>query len=706
MAVKAKTTEKKENYNLVIVESPAKAKTIEKFLGKGYKVTASNGHLIDLPKSKLGVDIENNFEPNYIVIRGKTSLLNELKKKAADAKTVYLATDPDREGEAISWHIANSLKNSKESIKRIEFNEITKTAVTAAIKNPREIDIDRVDAQQARRVLDRLVGYKLSPLLWQKVKRGLSAGRVQSATVKIVVDREREIRNFNPQEYWTIPAVFTDKNGKNEFKASYYGNPKKFVPKTEDEVKTILDSVKDKDFVITECKKSIKNRRPYPPFTTSTLQQDANRKLGFSTKKTMSVAQSLYEGVAISASSTVGLITYMRTDSTRISDEARAAAKEYIVDKFGTEFYPEKPNVYSAKKNAQDAHEAVRPTYINYTPEKVKNALNSDQYKLYNLIYTRFMASQMVNAVYDTMSYDIECNSNVWKATFQKLRFPGFLSIYADDKDTKEEADNNKMPPMVEGDVCLPKEFSPKQNFTSPPSRFTEASLVRTLEELGIGRPSTYAPTISTVLERKYIQKEKKMLVPTDLGEVVTELMEKNFPDIVSSEFTADMESKLDTIETDGAKWKDIIKDFYTPFEAELNKASELLEHVEMPVRTVEGEYCPNCGAQLVIKTGRFGEFMACPNYPNCKFIKGIEKKIEIPCPKCGGEIVERRSKKGATFYGCKNYPECDFSSWDLPLNEKCPVCGSYMALHRFRGRSYKKCSNENCSSNNKTSKE
>ena len=696
-----------EKYNLVIVESPAKAKTIEKFLGKGYKVAASNGHLIDLPKSKMGIDIEGGFEPQYIVIRGRTALLNDLKKQAKQADQVYLATDPDREGEAISWHIAGALPKEEKDVHRVEFNEITKSAVTHAIQNPREIDMGRVNAQQARRVLDRLVGYKLSPLLWQKVRRGLSAGRVQSSTVKLIVDREREIRDFKPQEYWTIQAILTDMQGKHAFEASFFGKgKKKLVPKSEAEVQEILSAVRGQEFAITEAKKSTRQRKAYAPFTTSTLQQDAARKLGFTTKRTMMVAQGLYEGVKINDRETVGLITYMRTDSTRISEEARAAAKEAILERYGAEYYPAKPNIYAGRKNAQDAHEAIRPTYVQHTPQSLKDCLTAEQYKLYNLIYTRFLASQMAPAKYDTMSYSLDAAGYTFRASFSKLKFPGYLAVYTEEEAPSDEKVNLSMPPMGEGDHCLAREITPKQNFTSPPARYTEASLVHTLEELGIGRPSTYAPTISTILDRKYVKKEKKMIVPTELGEIVTEIMEKSFPDIVNVEFTADMEEKLDTVESDGKDWKGIIRDFYGPFEQELKKAEAEVEQIKIPDRPA-GIKCELCGAEMVYKTGRFGEFIACPNYPICKNTKAIQQKIAVPCPKCGGEIVQKRSKKGNIFYGCANYPACDFVSWDMPIEEKCPVCGSYMVLKRGRGKAvYKKCGNEQCPTNQKPKKE
>ncbi len=704
---KAKSQSDGKKYNLVIVESPAKAKTIEKFLGAGYKVAASNGHLIDLPKSKLGVDVEKGFEPEYIVIRGRTPILNELKKQAKAAEKVYLAGDPDREGEAISWHISNALssvKGEKGVIRRIEFNEITKTAVKEAIKHPRDIDINRVNAQQARRVLDRLVGYKLSPLLWSKVARGLSAGRVQSVTVRLIVDRENEIRNFKSQEYWTIVADLVDDKGKNGFSAVFFGDTKKIVPGSEEEVKKILDSIEGEDYIITDVKKSEKQRRPFAPFTTSTLQQDAARKLNFTTKRTMMVAQGLYEGVKVSESETVGLITYMRTDSTRVSSEAQGAAREYIAKNYGAEYVPEKPNFYAGRKNAQDAHEAVRPTYIKYTPQSIKDRLNADQYKLYNLIYTRFLASQMTPARYDTMSYELKADGYVFKANFSKIKFQGYRAVYKEMAEEEENL-NATLPPMEKGDVCKAVKITPKQNFTSPPPRYTEASLVHTLEEKGIGRPSTYAPIISTILERKYVKKDKRVILPTELGEIVTGLMEKNFPDIVDVAFTADMEEKLDTIESEGKNWKEVLHGFYGPFQQELLKAEAEVEHVKLPDRPA-GMKCELCGAEMVYKTGRFGEFIACPNYPECKNTKPVVKEIDVPCPKCGGKIIERRSKKGNIFYGCEKYPACDFVSWDMPTKDKCSACGSYLVVKHGRGRiTYKKCSNENCPTNAAKSK-
>ena len=705
---KAKKAPEKE-YNLVIVESPHKANTIEKFLGDGYKVSASNGHLIDLPKSKIGVDVEGGFEPQYIVIRGRSELLNGLKKQAKSARRVLLATDPDREGEAISWHIAKALGIDEEDACRIEFNEITKSAVTYAIDHPRKIDLNRVNAQQARRVLDRLVGYKLSPLLWNKIRRGLSAGRVQSVAVRLIVDRENEIRQFVPREFWTIAAELTDIQGKNPFTANFYGiDGKKFEPTNEAQTKEIVGELKSADFVIDKIKKSTKQRKAYAPFTTSTLQQDAARKLGFTTKRTMMIAQGLYEGVKLSESETVGLITYMRTDSTRIAAEAQEQAREFIIEKYGPEYAPQKPNIYAGRKNAQDAHEAIRPTYVSYTPESIKSSLTPEQYKLYQLIYTRFLASQMTPARYETMTYELTAKKYNFRASFSKQIFSGCRAVYEQTpaEAESEEKVNAGIPPMLEGDICKAKKILPKQNFTSPPSRYTEGTLVKLLEEKGIGRPSTYATIISTIIDRQYVKKEKKAIMPTELGEIVTDLMKNNFSDIVNVQFTADMEEKLDEVETESKDWKALLADFYGPFEQELEKAEKEVKRVEIPDRPA-GIICEKCGAEMVYKSGRFGEFIACPNYPTCKNTKTVKNTIKTPCPKCGGAVVQKRTKKGKTFYGCENYPDCDFVSWEMPLEDKCPTCGSYMVLKHGRGSSvYKKCSNAECATNQKQKKE
>lgn len=695
-----KTDEKKSGaYSLVIVESPAKAKTIEGFLGKGYKVAASNGHLIDLPKSTMGVDVENNFEPKYIVIRGRSALLKELKASAAKADRIYLATDPDREGEAISWHIARQLGYSEDENCRIEFNEITKSAVTNAINNPRKIDIDKVNAQQARRVLDRLVGYKLSPLLWRKVRPGLSAGRVQSVAVELIVDRENEIREFVPEEYWTLSAILADGAGTLDFEAKFWGiGEEKYVPKNKEESDQLLKRLEKAKYIVKEVKRSATQRRPYAPFTTSTMQQDAASKLNFTTKKTMMVAQSLYEGINIGGQ-VVGLITYMRTDSTRISAEAQATAREILLERFGEQYVPEKPNVYTSKKTAQDAHEAIRPSYPDRSPESIKEYLSNDQFRLYKLIYSRFMASQMTPAKYDTLRYEIEANGCIFRASGRKMTFKGYTAIY---KDEKEENDSIKLPAMEEGEECLLRSLLPKQNFTQPPARYTEETLVRTLEEKGIGRPSTYAPIISTILERRYVKKEKKTILPTELGEVVTDIMKQNFSSVINVQFTADMENELDDIETEGRDWKSVLREFYIPFEETLEKADASMEHVEIADRPA-GIKCEKCGTEMVYKMGRYGEFIACPNYPACKNTKPVRNVIPTPCPVCGGEVLQRKGRKGAIFYGCANYPECDFVSWDYPLEEKCPVCGKYMVRHRMQnGVSFKRCSDPECSSNHK----
>jgi len=672
--------------NLVIVESPAKAKTIERFLGKNYTVKASNGHLRDLPKSKIGIDIENDFEPQYTTIRGKAALIKTLKDEAKKAGKVYLATDPDREGEAISWHIANMLNLDTTQKCRIEFNEITKNAVTSAIKEPRNLDMNRVDAQQARRVLDRLVGYKLSPLLWRKVRKGLSAGRVQSVAVKVIVDRENEIRAFVPEEFWTISANL--EKDKKQFEAKYYGPAgKKTKLENKEDADAVLAAIKSADYIVENVKSGTRKKSALPPFTTSFLQQAAAGKLGFTLDK----------------GNTVGLITYMRTDSTRVSSEAQEAALDYIKEKYGSEYAPEKPNAYRGRKNSQDAHEAIRPTYVSYTPDDVKQYLTNDLYKLYKLIYTRFLASQMMPSVFETLSYDIDANGHTFKASGSRILFKGHLAVY----DSKTEDDEMRMLPKAEkGDKLKLVSVEPKQNFTQPPARYTEASLIKFLEERGIGRPSTYAPIISTIQDRAYVTKEGKSFVPTELGEIVNDLMVNNFKDIVDIAFTADMEEKLDDVEQDGTNWKSVIKDFYMPFEKDLEDADKNIEHVKIPEK-VSDVVCEKCGANMVYKTGRFGEFLACPNYPECKNTKPIIKEIDVPCPKCGGKVLLKRSKKGNSFYGCSNYPECDFVSWDKPLNEKCETCGAYMTESKYKwgGKVTKKCSNPECVTNIKKKK-
>lgn len=651
---------------LVIVESPAKANTIKKFLGGNTKVVASMGHIRDLPKSKLGVDIEHDFEPEYINIRGKGDLIKSLKKDAKQAKKVYIATDPDREGEAIAWHLAYILKDEKNKISRVTFNEITKNAVQKAIKEPRNIDMNVVDAQQARRVLDRIVGYKMSPLLWKKVKRGLSAGRVQSVAVKLIVDRENEIEGFKPEEYWNIYAKLKDEKTKKQFEARFYGkNEKKLEIHSKQETDEVLEGIKNAKYIVSEVKKGEKKRTPAPPFTTSTMQQEASRKLGFTLKKTMSVAQGLYEGVRIPEKGTVGLITYMRTDSTRISDVARAAAKEYIVKNYGEKYYENR--YYKTNKEAQDAHEAIRPTYIDVNPEDIKDVITKDQYKLYKLIYNRFMASQMANAIYDTMAVNIKANEYDFKANGQTIKFKGFMTLYVEGTDAKEVVEDGMLPELEEGNTEKLVELDPKQSFTEPPARYTEASLVKALEEKGIGRPSTYSPTITTILERRYIEKVQKQLMPTELGKIVNKLLTENFTDVINVEFTAKIENEFDEISEGKAEWKKMIRDFYGPFSIELDKVEKELEHVEL-VDEVSDVPCKKCGRMMVYKYGKYGKFLACPGYPECKNAKPIIETIDVPCPKCGGTVQVRKTKRRKNYYICENNPtSCDYISWNKP---------------------------------------
>ena len=651
---------------LIIVESPAKANTIKKFLGGSTKVVASMGHIRDLPKSKLGIDIEHDFEPEYINIRGKGDLIKSLKTDAKKAKKVYLATDPDREGEAIAWHLAKILENDKDKITRVTFNEITKTAVQKAIKEPRNIDLNTVDAQQARRVLDRIVGYKISPILWKKVKRGLSAGRVQSVAVKLIVDRENEIESFIPEEYWNIYADLKDEKSKKQFEARFYGrNGKKQEIHSKEEIDQILKTIEKAKYTVSEVKKGEKKRNPAPPFTTSTMQQEASRKLGFTLKKTMSVAQGLYEGVKIAEKGTVGLITYMRTDSTRISEEARAAAKTQIVATYGEEYYENR--YYKTSKDAQDAHEGIRPTYADIEPDKIKDELTKDQYKLYKLIYNRFMASQMKPAIYDTMAVNIKADDYDFKANGQNLRFKGFMTLYVEGTDEKEEKEEGILPELQENQEVKLLKINPKQSFTEPPARYTEASLVKTLEEKGIGRPSTYSPTITTILERRYIQKEQKQLVPTELGKIVNKILTENFTDVINVEFTAKIENEFDEIAEGKEQWKQMIREFYGPFEKELEKVEKELEHVEL-VDEVSDVPCDKCGRMMVYKYGKYGKFLACPGYPECKNTKPIVETIDVPCPKCGAVVQVRKTKRGKKYFICENNPQsCDYISWNKP---------------------------------------
>ena len=650
---------------LIIVESPAKANTIKKFLGGSTKVVASMGHVRDLPKSKLGVDIEHGFEPEYINIRGKGDLIKSLKKDAKNSKKIYLATDPDREGEAIAWHLATILNDEKDKIVRVTFNEITKGAVKKAIKEPRSIDINLVDAQQARRVLDRIVGYKISPLLWKKVRRGLSAGRVQSVAVKLIVDREEEIEKFIPEEYWNIFVDLEEENSKKQFEAKFYGKDgKKQEIHNKEEADEILKNIDKAKYIVKEVKRGEKKRNAAPPFTTSTMQQEASRKLGFTLKKTMSIAQMLYEGIKIDTRGTVGLITYMRTDSTRISEEARKAAKEHIVSTYGEEYYENR--YYKTSKDSQDAHEAIRPTYAELEPDSIKDSLTKDQYKLYKLIYNRFMASQMASAIYNTMAVTIDANSYTFKANGQSLKFKGFMTLYVEGEESKEE-EKGMLPDLQENQEVKKIKINPKQSFTEPPPRYTEASLVKALEEKGIGRPSTYSPTITTILERHYIEKEQRQLVPTELGKVVNKLLTENFSDIINVEFTAKIENEFDEIAEGKEPWKKMIREFYGPFEKELEKVEKDLEHVEIEDE-VSDVRCEKCGRLMVYKYGRYGKFLACPGYPECKNTKPIIDYIDVPCPKCGGKVIERKSKRGRRFYICENNPKsCDYISWNKP---------------------------------------
>lgn len=674
---------------LVIVESPSKAKTIGKYLGSSYKVIASVGHVRDLPKSKLGIDVEHDFEPQYIPIRGKGDLIKELKKEAKAAGKVYLATDPDREGEAISWHLAFLLGLDPDQPCRIVFNEITKDAIKKAVKSPRAIDIGLVDAQQARRALDRLVGYQISPLLWRKIRRGLSAGRVQSAALKIICDRENEINNFKPQEYWNIQVKF--KKGK-VFTAKVAEYQKKKISiASKAEADRVLTDLAGGSYQVAAIVRRERQRKPFAPFTTSSLQQDAANKLNFTTKKTMMVSQQLYEGVEVKGAGTVGLVTYIRTDSVRISEEAKAMAHAYIEENFGKKYIAN--NIYTnKKKDIQDAHEAIRPSNITLDPESIKESLTKDQYNLYKLIWTRFLASQMAPAVFDSMQVSIENGAYGLKASGSKLIFDGYQKIYAPNFD---EDKDKLLPDLAEGETLKAEEVLPEQKFTEPPARFTEASLVKELEEKNIGRPSTYAPIIATILERKYIGREKKVLVPTDLGFLVTQLMEEYFKEIVDTGFTAEMEDKLDDVETKTLDWKQVVRDFYGPFEKELDIADQAIEKVELPVQITD-EVCELCGKPMAIKSGRFGEFLACTGYPECKNTKPIVQSTGVKCPDCGGDIVAKRGRSGKIFYGCSNYPTCTRAYWYKPTDRKCPQCGELLLEKHTKTTKYA-CSNDKC---------
>ena len=675
--------------NLVIVESPSKAKTIGKFLGSRYKVIASVGHVRDLPKSKLGIDIENDFEPQYISIRGKGDIIRELKKEAKNAAKIFLATDPDREGEAISWHLAFLLGIDAEKPCRVVFNEITKKTVQAAIKNPRPIDTKLVDAQQARRVLDRLVGYQISPLLWRKVRRGLSAGRVQSAALKIICDRENEIRAFEPEEYWNITANFK-KGRKFAAKLNEYKG-KKITVADKTQADAVLADLEANDYIVNKIEEKERMRKPYAPFTTSSMQQEASTKLGFSTKKTMMIAQQLYEGVEIKGKGTVGLVSYIRTDSVRISDEAKTAAKDYITENFGSEFYSN--NFYSnKKKDVQDAHEAIRPSTVELEPDSIKASLTKEQYNLYKLIWSRFLASQMAPAKFKNVSANIVNGDYGFRATGSKIEFEGYLKVYSNSKD---EDTNKLLPALEQGEVLALQKLDAEQNFTQPPSRYSEATLVKDLEEKDIGRPSTYAPIIATIMERKYVKKEKRMLVPTELGFIVTQMMEDYFKEIVDTGFTADMEDKLDDVEVKDVDWKDIIRDYYKILEKELEVADKEIEKIEFEVE-LTGELCEKCGKPMAVKHGRFGEFAACTGYPECKNTKPIVKSIDVKCPSCGKDIVAKRSRTGRIFYGCSGYPDCQQSFWNRPVDKKCPKCGSLLVEKKSKGANFA-CSNQEC---------
>lgn len=686
---------------LIIVESPAKARTITKYLGKGYKVEASQGHVRDLPKSQLGVDTDKDFDPKYITIRGRGDILNKIRKEAKAASQIYLATDPDREGEAISWHLAQILGMDPLKPCRIEFHEVTKKAIQAAMKNPRPINMDLVDAQQARRVLDRIVGYKISPLLWAKVKKGLSAGRVQSVATRMVVMREEEIEAFIPEEYWEVAAQVRFAGGKKNSVTARLNtlNGEKCQITNQEEAEKAQKLIEQGHFTISAIKLGEKRKTPAAPFTTSSLQQEASRKLNFTTQKTMQVVQSLYEGVELAGEGAQGLVTYIRTDSVRVSDEALAAVRDYIPTRFGEGFLPEKPNEYKGRKNAQDAHEAIRPTDIKRTPESIKPSLTRDQFNLYKLIYSRFLSSQMTPALYDTLSAELSSGNGVGLRFYgEHKKFPGFTSVYEEGTD-EESGDDNEMllPALKEGQEAQVESVSGKQFFTQPPSRYTEASLVRALEEKGIGRPSTYAPTITTIISRGYVTREKKRLYPTEMGRMITDMMEKYFADIVDTEFTAGLEDKLDKVEEGDVNWKGILKDFYPPFQKTLEAAEQEIEKIE--IKDEESDVvCDKCGAMMVYKMGRFGRFLACPNFPDCRNTKPIVSYIKAPCPKCGSRLMEKTSKKNRKFYGCEKYPECDFVSWDMPVEEKCPVCGSYMTLKRGKkGDTWHVCANETC---------
>ena len=684
--------------NLVIVESPSKAKTIGKYLGPEYTVKASMGHLRDLPKSTMGVDLQADFEPEYIPVAGKEDIISDLKKTAKQADTVYLATDPDREGEAISWHLKELLELPDNKVCRVTFNEITQKVVKESIANPRDIDYDLVDAQQARRVLDRIVGYQLSPLLWKKVRRGLSAGRVQSVATRLVVDRENEIRAFVPREYWSLDVTLnrTDKPG--GFVARYYGESKKRELENEEQVQQVIDDITGKEFTVTSVKRTDKKRSAAPPFTTSTLQQEASRKLNMTPKRTMAVAQQLYEGVDVAGEGTLGLITYMRTDSLRLSDEAMADAASFIKSRYGKEYYYGKFHVFKTKSGAQDAHEAIRPTHVELDPERIQSSLTKEQYRLYKLIWSRFLASQMANAVYDTVSIDTQCAGHVFRSTHQSMKFAGFIAVYEEGRDEEAEAVGSPLPDLQEGEKAFPTKIEKEQHFTQPPARYTEATLVKAMEEKGVGRPSTYASIVSTIQDREYVNKVDKRLAPTALGEVVTTLMIERFNDIIDVEFTANMEQRLDNVEEGKQNWKALMADFYQGFHQEMVDAEAALEGTRIKVPDeVTDEICDVCGKNMVVKIGRFGKFLACPGWPECKNTKPIVERMPGRCPKCGSGILKRKSKRGYAYYACERGAECGFMSWDVPTAQDCEVCGQTMFKKSGRGRMKPFCINESC---------
>ena len=686
---------------LIIVESPAKARTIGKYLGKGYKVEASQGHVRDLPKSQIGVDVDHDFDLKYITIRGRGDILTRIRKEARTASEIYLATDPDREGEAISWHLGQVLGMNLQEPCRIEFHEVTKRAIQNAIKNPRPIDMGRVDAQQARRVLDRLVGYKISPLLWAKVKKGLSAGRVQSVATRMVVMREQDIEAFIPEEYWDVTVKAQAHGGrgrKTHFAAKLVSlDGAKAVIANGAEAQQAVERIRKAHFAVYAVKRGEKRKFPAAPFTTSSLQQEASRKLGFTTARTMQVVQQLYEGVDLEGEGTQGIVSYIRTDSVRISEEAMTALREYIPERFGAEYLPETPIEYKGRKNAQDAHEAIRPTDVRRTPDQIKASLTKEQYNLYKLIYNRFLASQMMPALYETMTMEIAGDGVGLRFYGEHKKFSGFTSVYEEGTDEEIVSTETVLPQMSEGDPVLISDVESEQHFTQPPSRYTEASLVRALEEKGIGRPSTYAPTITTIISRGYVSREKKRLYPTELGRMVTAMMEEFFSQIVDTEFTAKLEDQLDEVEEGKMGWKDILRAFYPPFEHTLEMADAEIEKVEVKDEPSDVP-CDKCGAMMVYKMGRFGRFLACPNFPDCRNTKPIVTYIDAPCPKCGGRLMEKTSKKNRKFYGCEHYPQCDFVSWEKPVTDKCPQCGSYMIEKRSRkGEVWHLCANETC---------